>query len=121
MVLQHGYQVIDVKAPPIVSLSIVASHGERRASTTILKLAEGGKAPALMKMPAKICFRNSFTVVLSGTSNTLYANTCHDISQPKNAACRAAGEIQTVSLKSDMDFGGLGDGSEDQKSNGSNL
>ena len=121
MGLQHGYQVIGVKALPTVSPSIVASHGERRANTTILKLGEGGKAPAPMKMPAKPCFRNSCTVVLSGTSNTLYANTCLDISQPKNAARRAAGEIQTVSLRSEMGFGDLGDGSEDQKSNGSNF
>ena len=106
MVLQHGYQVIDVKAPPTVSPSIVASHGERRANTTNLKLAEGGKAPAPMKMPAEICFRNSCTVVLSGTSNTLYANTCHDISQPKNAACRATGEIQRVNPRTGMGFGG---------------
>ena len=121
MVLQHGYQVIDAKAPPTVFPSIVASHGERRANTIIPKLAEGGKAPVPTRMPAKICFRNSCTVVLSGTSNTLYANTCHDISQPKNAACQAAGEIQTVSLRLDLGFGGWGDGSEDQKSNGSDI
>ena len=121
MVLQHGYQVIDVKAPPTVCPSSVASHGERRANTIILKLAEGGKAPALMKMPAEICFRNSCTVVLSGTSNTLYANTCHDIYLPKNAAYRAPGEIQTVNPRASMGFGGLGDGIEDQKSNGNNL
>lgn len=121
MVLQHGYQVIDVKAPPTVCPSIVASHGERRANTIILKLAEGGRASALMKMPAKTCFRDSSIGVLSGINNTLYANTCHDISQPKKAACRAAGETQTLSLRLDMGFGGWGDGSEDQKSNGSNL
>ena len=121
MVLQHGYQVIDAKAPPTVSPFIVASHGERRANTIILKLAEGGKASVPMRMPAKICFRNSCTVVLSGTSNTLYANTCPDISPPKIVACRASGEIQTVSLNLNMGLGGCGDGSEDQKSNGSDI
>lgn len=119
MVLQHECQVIDVQAPPTVSPSIVASHGERRANIAILKLAGGGKASVPMKMPAKTWFRNSCTAVLSGTSNTLYANTCHDTFQPKNGACRAAGEIQIVSLKSNICFGGWEDGSEDQKNNGS--
>ena len=121
MVLQHECQVIDVQAPPTISPSIVASHGERRVNIAILKLAEGGKASAPMKMPAKTCFRNSCTVVLSGTSSTLYANTCHDTFQSKNVACRAAGEIQIVSLRLDMGFGGWEDGSEDQKSSGSSL
>ena len=121
MVLQHECRVIDVQAPPTVSPSSVASHGERRANIAILKLAGGGKASAPMKMPAKTCFRNSCIVVLSGTSNILYANTCHDTSQPKNGACRAAGEIQIISLKVDIRFGGWEDGSEDQKSNGSTL
>ncbi len=121
MVLQHECQVIDVRALPIVSPSIVASHGERRANIAIPKLAGGGKASAPMKMPAKTCFRNSCIVVLSGTSNTLYANTCHDTFQSKNGACRAAGEIQIVSLKLDIRFGGWEDGSEDQKNNGSTL
>ena len=120
MALQHECQVIDVRAPPTVSPSIVASHGDRRANTAILKLEGGGKASARMRMPAKPCFRNSCIVVLSGTNNTLYANTCHDTCQPKNGACRAAGEIQIVSPKLDIRFGGWEDGSEDPKKNGSN-
>ena len=121
MVIHHEYQVLDVQAPPTVSPSIVAFHGERRVNIATLKLAEGGKGIAPMKMPAKPCFRNSCIGVPSGTSNTLYANTCHDTFQPKNGAYRAAGEIQIVSLKLDIRFGGWEDGSEDQKSNGSIL
>ena len=121
MVLQHGCQAIDVQAPPTVSPSTVASHGERRANIAILKLVGDGKASAPMKIPAKTCFRNSCIVVLSGTSSTLYANTCLDIFQRKNVACRASGEIQIVSLKLDIRFGGWGDGSRDPKNNGSNL
>ena len=120
MALQHESQVIDVRAPPTVSPSIVASHGDRRANIAILKLEGGGKASAPMRMPAKPCFRNSCIVVLSGTSNTLYANTCHDTFPHKNGACRAAGEIQIVSLNLEIRFGGWEDGSEDLKKNGSN-
>lgn len=121
MVLQQECQAIDVQAPPTVPPSTVASHGERRANTAILKLVGDGTASAPMKMPAKTCFRNSCIVVLSGTSNTLYANPCHDTFQCKNGACGAPGEIRMVSLISNIRFGDLEDGSEDPKNNGSNL
>ena len=121
MVLQQDCLAIDVQAPPAVSPSIVASRGEPKANIAILKLAGDGKASAPTKIPAKTCFRNSCTVVLSGTSSTLYVNTCPDTFQRQNVACRASGGIQIVSLKLDIRFGGWGDGSPGPKNNGSNL
>ena len=121
MVLQQDCLAIDLQAPSAVFPSIVASRGEPRANIATLKLAGDGKASAPMEIPARTSFRNSCIVVLSGTSNTLYVNTCPDTFQRQIVACRASGGIQIVSLKLDIRFGGWGDGSRGPKNNGSNF